>query len=75
VRVAGRSVAAPGLPLITAPAFAHHVGDIHEAMRTAIAQLPADSRAALGVAHLVPASAADYEQLKHPPFGLISVIP
>jgi hypothetical protein len=44
-------------------------------MEAAIAQLPQDSREALGLAGLVPAQAADYEPLKHPPFGLVEVIP
>lgn len=75
VRIAGRSVDAPGLPLITAPAFAERIPDLFAAIEAAIAQLPDDSREALGIAGLVPAGPADYEPLKHPPFGLVSVIP
>jgi ABC-type phosphate/phosphonate transport system substrate-binding protein len=75
VRVAGRSADAPGLPLITAPIFAERIPDLFEAMQAAIARLPDNSREALGIAGLVKAQAADYEPLKHPPFGLVGLIP
>jgi ABC-type phosphate/phosphonate transport system substrate-binding protein len=75
VHVAGQSAGAPGLPLITAPAFANHIPDLFAAMKAAIAQLPKGSREALGIAGLAPAQAVDYEALKHPPFGLVAVIP
>jgi ABC-type phosphate/phosphonate transport system substrate-binding protein len=75
VTIAGRSVEIPGLPLITAPAFAHLATDLFEAVQGAIAQLPGESREALGIHGLVRANAADYEQLKHPPFGLVGLFP
>ncbi len=75
VTVAGHSSNVPGLPLITAPAFAGRTDDFFEAMNTAIELLPAGTRESLGLAGVVEARATDYEALTRPPFGTVSVLP
>ncbi|MCU0789428.1 MAG: PhnD/SsuA/transferrin family substrate-binding protein [Nitratireductor sp.] len=75
VRVEGRSSDVPGLPLITAPAFASSSGDLFSSVSSAAGELADDVRRALGILGVVTAKAEDYAVLTSPPFGMLSVIP
>jgi ABC-type phosphate/phosphonate transport system substrate-binding protein len=75
VKIASRSSDVPGLPLITAPAFAAITGDLFAAMDAALDQLSGEDRAALGAGALVPARAEDYAVLTQPPFGRLDPLP
>lgn len=75
VRVAGRSTDVPGLPLITAPAFAASRDDFLAVMRAGIEDLPARLRSDLGLNGIVSAMPDDYAVLTEEPFGRLSVFP
>lgn len=75
VKVVGRSSDVPGLPLITAVAFAARAGDLFAATGAALDKLSAEDRTALGIRAVVPAMAEDYAVLTRPPFGKLSAIP
>lgn len=75
MHAAGRSSNVPGLPLITAPAFASLTPELFAAMKVAADSLPPSIREALGIAGVVEAVAADYDVLNKPPFGAVSIFP
>jgi ABC-type phosphate/phosphonate transport system substrate-binding protein len=72
VEIAGRTPEIPGLPLITANAFAGQSEELLASCRSAIESLPDPIRARLGLRGVVKARAGDYLPLRRPPYSLIA---
>jgi ABC-type phosphate/phosphonate transport system substrate-binding protein len=63
----------PGLPLISAPAFARHAPILREALSAALAALPVAMRGSLHLRGVAAAEAGDYRVLLNPPFGRLAL--
>lgn len=74
VAVLGLSDPVPGLPLITARGMAARTPALRAAISAAFRKLPCDDCGLLGLKGVVPAAASDYEVLKRPPLGWLSIV-
>ena len=73
VAMVGLSAPVPGLPLITARRRAEHAPALHAAISAAVCKLAPEDRSRIGLEGVAAASAGDYEVLKRPPLGWLSV--